>query len=422
MPCSTSSGAIISRRPLPSLCLKPREALLFAADPQRDETTDLEVHVFDDKASGERKFDQVLAINRERHFLGSVKKIYGGAFSGHADAFREGEKEIIKCFIETADSFQYLPGKALAANRKRLFRHSALVVGKIQDLFGSEVEIYLQHFANAISSTSTPLRWDLDTNNCQHFTRNLLNQLDTSNLFHRFPKNYFDNETVRKKKQWPYPRYLLSFGPDIDTPIALLRPQDRSLIWNFYHQKRDNCDMTEFAEQFRTKACPAPTDAWEILCDEDVTSEYDAATRTYRLSMIDALWTIPRDTVSILQTGLMRSWARHWDNEGRSLSPRQWVLNRLRILHQVDVFASLCSGLAAAIILELGNNIERLSRYYYPTAAMHGTLHVSEKVVGCHLMGIMFITGRERDRWKREVKHRIDTLTKKHILPQGSPK
>jgi hypothetical protein len=138
--------------------------------------------------------------------------------------------------------------------------------------------------------------------------------------------------------------------------------------------------------------------------------------------MIDALWTIPRDTISMLQTGLMRSWARHSDNEGRSLSPRQWVLNRLRILHQVDVFASLCSGLAAAMLLELGNNIELLSRYYYPTAATYGTLHVSEKMVVYHRMGIMFITGRERDRWKRKVKHRIDTLTKKHIPPQGSPK
>ena len=245
--CSTSSGALISRRPLPSLCLKPQEALLFAADHQRDEKTDPEVHIFDDKVSGVRKLHQILAINRQRQFLGSVKKIYGGAFSGHADAFREGEQEIIKCFIEAADSFQYLPGKSVAANRKRLFRHSTLVVGKIQELFGSEVEIYLQHFANAISSLSTPLRWDLDTNNCQHFTRNLLNQLDVSTLFHRFPINYFNNEAVKKKKQWPFPRYLLSFGSDIDTPIALLRPQVRSLIWNFYHQKRDDCDMIEFA-------------------------------------------------------------------------------------------------------------------------------------------------------------------------------
>ena len=413
--CSTSSGALISRRPLPSLCLKPQEALLFAADHQRDEKTDPEVHIFDDKVSGVRKLHQILAINRQRQFLGSVKKIYGGAFSGHADAFREGEQEIIKCFIEAADSFQYLPGKSVAANRKRLFRHSTLVVGKIQELFGSEVEIYLQHFANAISSLSTPLRWDLDTNNCQHFTRNLLNQLDVSTLFHRFPINYFNNEAVKKKKQWPFPRYLLSFGSDIDTPIALLRPQVRSLIWNFYHQKRDDCDMIEFAEQFRTKACPAPTDTWEILCDEDVISEYGATTRIHRLSMVDALWAIPRDTVSILQTGLMRSWARHSDNEGRSLSPRQWVLNRLRLLHQLDIFASLCSGLAATILRDLGKDVEHLSRYYFPTAETFGTLHSSEKVVAYPRVGIMFITGRERDWWKREVKHIIDKMTKKRI-------
>ena len=386
--------------------------MLFTVDPQRDEMTDIEMHIFDDKVSGERKLDQIFAINRERHFLGSVKKICGGAFSGHADAFGEEEQEIIKCFVEAADTFQYLPGKTVAANRKRLFRHSALVKDKIQDLFGNEVEMYLQHFADAISSIRTPLRWNLDTNNCQHFVRNLLKRLDISNLFHRFPVNYFDNETVKKKK-WPFSRYLLSFGPNIDTPIALLRPQDRSLIWNFYHQKRDNCDMTEFAEQFRIKACAAPTDAWETLSDEDVVSESDTTARIHRLSMVDALWTIPRDTVSILQTGLMRSWARHSGNQGRSLSPRQWVLNRLRILHQVDVFASLCGGMAAARLWELGKNVELLSQYYYPTAAMFGDLYVSEKVVFYHRMGIGFITGRERDWWKREVKHRIDTLARK---------
>ena len=415
-PCRTSSGAVISRRPLPSLCLKPREALLFATYPQRDDITDFEMHVFDDKISGERKIEQVLAINRKRHFLGSVKKIYSGSFSGHAIAFREGEKEITRCFIETADSFKYLPGKTVAANRKRLFRHSVTVVGKIQELFGDEVEIYLQHFANALSNACTPLRWDLHKNTCQDLARNLMKQLDTSNLFHRFAKDYFHNETIQKMKRWPYPRYLLSFGPDIDTPIALLRPQPRSLLWNFYHRKRDNCDVIEFAEQFRTKACAAPTDAWEVLCDEDVASQDHATARTHRVSMTDALWTIPRDTISILQTNLMRSWARHSDNEGHSLSPRQWVLNRLRVLHQLDVFASLCAGYAAAQLLELGSHhVELLSDYFYPPAATYGTLHVNEKVISLarHGMGIMFITGRERDWMKREVKHWIGSLTKK---------
>ena len=405
MPRSTSPGALISRRPLLSLCLQPpREALLFAPDLQRDQTTDLEVYVFDDKVSGERKLDEVLAENRERHFLGSVKKVYGGAFSGHTDAFREGEQEVIRCFVEIADSFQYLLGKTVASNRKRLFRHSAPVLRKIQELFGAEVEMYLQHFANAISNIGTPLRWDLDTNNCQHFARNILNQLNTATLFHQLPKNYSDLE-IRKKKKWPIPRYLLSFGPNIDTPIALLRPPDKSLIWNFYHQKRDDCDIIEFAEQFRTKACPAPTDGWEVLCDVDTASEQDVTARTQRLSVVDALWVLPRDTVSILQTGLMRSWARHSDSEGRSLSPRQWALNRLRILHRGDAFASLCSGLATAIRLEVSNNMALSSPYHYLTATTYGTLHVNEKVVVLHRIGIEFISGRERNRFKREVKH-----------------
>ncbi|RDW66953.1 hypothetical protein BP5796_09702 [Coleophoma crateriformis] len=413
----TSSGAVISGRPLPSLCLKPQEALLYDTD-QCNERTDLEVRIFDDKISSERKLDQVLAVSRERHFLGSVKKIYGGAFSGHAEAFRDLEQEIIKCFVKTADSFQYLPGKAVLANQKRLFRLSALVVSKIQEIFGQEVKIYLQHFANALASPSTPIRWDLDTNNCQHFAQNLLKGLNTSTLFHLIPGNYFDDETVKQKKKWPIPRYLLSFGHDIDTPIALLRPQVRSLVWNFYHQKRDDCDMIEFAERFRTEACVAPTEAWEILCG--FTPEFDATTKTHKLSVIDALWTIPRDSISILQTHLMRSWARHSTNGGRCLSPKEWVLNRLRILHQLDVFACLSSGLATATLLELGTHTEFLSSYYYPTATSHGTLHVSEKIVNYH--GIRFIMGRERDWWNREMKHMIYTMTKSLKPSHSNPK
>ncbi|KAK9419933.1 hypothetical protein SUNI508_06939 [Seiridium unicorne] len=354
---------------------------------------------------------EVFAGLRERHVLGSVKKVYGGAFSGHAEAYREAEEAIINCFVGMASSFRYLPGKTLAANRRSLSRKSTAVVSKIKELFEDEIDTHLQQFANMISNVRTPLRWDLNTNNCQHFSQNLLKQSDIPNLFHRLPGNYFKDEALRKKRQWPYPRYLLSFGFDIDTPLALLRPQDRSLIWSFYHQKRDECDMIEFAEQFRTKSCPAPTDAWEILCDEDFGSESDNHARTRSMSLVDALWILPRDSISILHTALMRSWARHSTNEGYSLTQRQWVLNRLRILHQIDVFASLSRGLATAIRLEMGNKIEFLHRHYFPTAELYGNLHINEKVAGSH--GVFFITGRERDRWKRELRHEFGALMKR---------
>jgi hypothetical protein len=376
---------------------------------------DYEMRIFDEQSSGERKLDKVPAVNRQRRVLASAKKIYGGAFSGHTDAFRVEEEEIINCFVKSANLFVYLPGKTVAANGKRLLQRAAVVVDKIRALFKDEVDIYLQHFSSVISTPSIPLRWDLDANNCQHFSQNLLRQLNISRLFHQIPNNYFNNERVKQKKQWPCPRYLLSFGSKIDTPIALLRPQDRSLIWIFYHSKRDDYDIIEYAEKFRTNACPVPTDAWEILCGEDITSNHAPAGQANELSMADALWKLPRDTISILQIQLMRGWARYSSNEGRSLSPKQWTLNRLRILHQLDAFASMASGLVTAINLELEKKSEFFPLYCHPDSDVSGTLYVSEKVIFVYRgdILIMFVTGRERDRWRRESKHLIHRLTKK---------
>lgn len=395
--------------------MKPQTKLLF--DPEDDQMKDIEMHIFDDEASGLRTFCTKPRESRDKSFLGSVKKVYGGAFTGHVDAFRQEEHEVIECFMNTAESFSYLPGKGVSANRKRLFRHSHPIVEGLRGLFGNEVDIYLKSFADAISKPENPLQWDLNDNNCQQFSRNLLSPLEDSisNLFHRIPRNFYDGETARMKKEWPWPRYLLSFGPEIDTPMALLRPQDRSLFWNFYHKKRDDCDTIEFAEQFRERACPAPADAWKILCDSDLDPEHEHSTRIHDMSISDALWALPRDSVSILQTHLMRSWERYSSSEDRILSPKQWILNRLRVLTYLNIFGSLCSGLAVAQLLELGRNINYLPLYYYPTASEHGILYVSERVVAWRTgpIWLAFITGRERDRWKRETRHEMDKFLNK---------
>lgn len=338
---------------------------------------DYELRIFDEQSSGARSIQRFPAVPREIRVLGSAKKIYGGAFSGHADAFREEEHKIIMCFIETASSFEISVGRDVDVNRRRLFRHADKIMVQIRHLFENEVDMYLQHIAGVMSTSSTPLRWNRNTNNCQHFSENLLRPLDTSALFHKIPSNYFSDEDVKRKKKWPILRYLLSFGHAIDTPMALLSPQDRSLIWIFYHHKRDEHDIVEMGEILRSKPCWAPTDAWDVLCDEHVPANETTVATTNRLSLSDALWSLPRDTLSIIQTQLMRSWAKHSSNEGRPLSPKQWVLNRLRTLHQLDVFASLCSSFAMATIMERATRPKLNLLSYGLDANRFGTLYVS---------------------------------------------
>ncbi|KAK8054983.1 hypothetical protein PG993_000210 [Apiospora rasikravindrae] len=371
----------------------------------------IELRIFDDKQSGERKLHRVVAEERSIQFLGCVKKVYGGAFCGHTDAFREDEKLVVDSFVEKAASYRYLPNKDVLENARRLHRHSSSVVQQIRAVFETEIESYLQKLAETLSDKGTPLRWDLNSNNCQGFAQKLLSNINIFKLFHPMPVNYFSDDTVPSKKRWPCSRYLLSFGPDIDTPMALLRPQVKSLIWRYYHAKRDYCDMIEYAEQFRTKRCVMPTGAWEVLCDEDIAMGQDPTTKSHELTLTDALWTIPRDTLSIIQTHLMRDWSRYSDTEGRKLNQHQWVINRLRALHQLDVFSCLCSSLLSAIIEEVGKTPDTFDPYYFPTGEAHGTLHVRERVI--QYPGIMFITGRERDWMKREITYAVQKMKKR---------
>ncbi|KAK7968838.1 hypothetical protein PG988_007911 [Apiospora saccharicola] len=393
----------------------PQKSLLSGIE--NDPMEGIEVRIFDNKQSGERMIRRVPTEERSIQFLGCAKKVYGGAFCGHADAFREEEQRIVDCFVEKASSYRYLPNKDVIANARRLSLHSKGVVKKIRDVFEIEINTYLQKLAETLSDKSTPLRWDLHTNNCQEFAQKLLRNLNIACLFHKLPRNYFSDDTARFKKRWPYLRYLLSFGEQIDTPIALLRPQVKSLVWRYYHAKRDYCDMIEFAEHFRTKRCVMPTDAWEVLCDEDLATGEDSIAKVHGLTLAGALWTLPRDTLSIIQTHLMRDWSRYSDTEGRKLTKHQWVVNRLRVLHQLDMFGSLSSSLLSAIIEEVGKTPDAIHYCYSPTGEAHGTLHVTERVI--QAPGIMFVTGRERDWMKREISHIVQKLKLKYLSKVG---
>lgn len=334
--------------------------------------------------------------------LGSVKKVYGGAFCGHADAYRDGEQDIIQCFVDGATSLELYRGKDISKYEQSLWIQTRSVVERIRDVFDFEVDSYLKHFAQVLVDSNVTLRWNLEKNNCQQFAVRLLKGLDLHTLFYRIPRNYFTDAMVKDKKSWPSRRYLLSFGSGVDTPLALLRPQHRSLVWRFYHDKRDHCDMIEYAEELFEKPHPASSVALKVICNYTVPQSENPAVSNDELSTVDALWTLPRDTLSILQTHLMRSRARYSSREGYALTDKEWTLNRLRVLDQLSLFAATSSAFVCALIEEVAKTNLSYTRYLWPIGEMHGTLYVSERVVEYRNI-IMFVTGRERDWHKREL-------------------
>lgn len=364
--------------------------------------------MYDDKNSGKRVLETLYKPEKNRRFLASGKKVCGGAFSGHNARFSEGEKEIIRALLNAKSAFRVNATAVgwVGRARKQLHELSQPILDAIEATFGQEINIYLKHFAKVLADTGNRLDWDLRSNNCQEFSTTLLKGLQIGGIFHALPKSFLDDAEATNKKDWTIPRYAMSFGPRIDTPIALLRPQPRSIILNFYRRKRDKCDIIEFGETYRTKPFAFSTESWEVL---DGIEDMGAM----KMSLVDALWSIPRDSVSILHSHLLRPSSKYANAQYEALTAEQWVQNRLRVLHQLDVFTSLSGGLVSALMEQSAEKRHLLSESFSPSAEEFGIIHAEEKIVKMgtvrgHL--IYFVSGRERNWHKQEMKHFIRKL------------
>jgi hypothetical protein len=367
--------------------------------------------VYDDKDSGKRFLDTGYCKRKGGRFLGCVKKVMGGAFSAHEDIFADGEHNILTKFLEAKAAFPAHMDMSISDPirhyRAKLQRLADAVVEDIKNTFAQEVTFYLTHFAKVLANTLNPLGWNLIRNNCQKFYTTLLKGLPIDSAFHRAAEESCNYEGQSNRSYAPTPHYCLSFGFDIDTPAGNMyfeqRPQIRSIIWNYYRRKRDYCDIIEFSEQFRTRLCARPLVPWEVL---DVTDNSSTPHNT----LVDVLWALPRDSISILQTHLQRNSYRYSTNEGKAVSECDWYENRLRVLHQLHVFTSLSSGLARAIKEQA---VERnLSQIRFLNAKEFGTLYASEKIT-VYPGAFYRVSGRERDGIKRDLEYNVKKLWSK---------
>jgi hypothetical protein len=382
---------------------------IISSERAATEETDLTCHIYDDKTTHERVIKELyLKPRRDRRVLGCVKKVCGGAFSGHNEHFADGEQAIIRCLIEAKSNFKLNRESVgwVTRARSNLHKVSQPILEAIRSTFGHEVNVYLKHFARVLANKEVRLDWDLRENNCQSLATNLLEGLHIYGTFHAMPGAFPDVEEVRNAKDWPIPRYAMCFGSRIDTPIALSRPQYRSLIWNFYHKHRNNCDIIEFGESYRRKPCAFPTEAWELLDGIEDTGES-------KISLVDALWSIPRDSISILHTHLLRDSSKYSNLQQKALNKQQWIQNRHRVLHQLDVFTSIIGALTAALMEQRTEKRHLLTKAIHPIAEDYGTLCAEEKIVRVGDIGgtfIYFVSGRERNWHKQEIKHLVKKL------------
>ena len=338
---------------------------------------------------------------RDRPLLARVKRLYGGAFTGRDSRLCQKEELVVNSLIDASDAFRKRP-KSVQAAYNRLHMKAAQIVSLVRAMLGHDVDMHLKRFASVLLRESTVLRWNARSNTCQDFADRLLHDSIFEGMSPKLPKAFVTDETVRANTELSIPRYLISFGESIDAPVALRRPQVRSVVWRFYHEIRDNCDLIEYADRIAYKQASIPPHRQRIIVPR---LPETTASETID-ELVDSSWELPRDTLSILQTHLLRPKEKYSSVKELALTQREWVINRLRVLQRVDIFGSLAGAWGSAWLNEFLEKPDCLrTDCIWPSAASCGTMHVGENIHGIVLLGwgIEFITGREREWHKREM-------------------
>ena len=399
---------LITQRQPPSLCFQTANALLYPdKDRQSGRPETQAVVLFQE---GEQRFLRLSSqAQRDRQLLANVKRIYGGAFSGRDARLHQMEEAVVSGLMTASNCFRYLPSKSVRANYNRLQAEAAKVTSLVREMINHDVDQYLKRFSAALLDHKLPLRWNARSNTCQDFADNILRDPRLGNLAPKLPKAFVTDENVRANPAYPGLRYVISFGTLIDTPVALLRPQPRSVVWRFYHGIRDNCDLIEYAESVAQKQASIPHDLRRVSV-----LQYPEPTAGASVDdLIDSLWELPRDTLSTLQMHLLRRREKYSSPQGYALTQREWVTDRLQILQQLDVFGSLAGAWGSVWLAEFLRKPDGLLlRGSWPDAATYGTMHVSEKIqtIGTEWCGLSFLTGREREWWKRELHYQFSKI------------
>lgn len=131
--------------------------------------------------------------------------------------------------ITASDSFRYFPSKSVKANYHRLHTKAAKITSLIREIIDHGVNLYFKRFSSVLLDPKTLLRWDARSNTCQNFADNLLHDPRFGGSIPKLPRKFVTDQSVRANPEYRALRYLISLRTKIDTPIALLKPQPRSV-------------------------------------------------------------------------------------------------------------------------------------------------------------------------------------------------
>jgi hypothetical protein len=410
-------GVLISPRPLPSLLRDPGidNALLYGSTAKEKLRTHLLLYEDNQIDPHELRIEVQKHATRHSNILCCIKRVYGGAFSGYPESIMKSESTILSVLVNEAQRCRFRGGKFPSARRKQLHFSSATLVNMLKGMFEKDVKICLTHITKILFDPESEFSWHLMWNNCHELTDRLLRGA----YFKDFlpcrsalsASQYAENEVERE------PRYLISLGDRVEGKY-MSSTQPKSFIEKFCadapkfkdQEEEDQRDDIVAALQ-KQVLIPSTIETRNrfqhfselALCVGRLTSDVLGADHEEYLAQArEALWDLPRDTLSILQFHLQRSAAKYRTAAGEALDQEQWMQSRARLLHQLSIFASLTGGLGAAIMNLFSKDPDLINRVKVPRAQAFGSLASDERVQRMYIpiwgVDIYMIANRNKDR------------------------
>ena len=326
----------------------------------------------------------------DRQILGSVKRVYGAAFSGYLEENVDKESEVVNSMVASAASCKLDHSKTVEANRRKLCESAEEVVKHLHQLLDSEIEIHLGRITKRLLDDKTSLSWNVITNNCQRLVNTLLKGKDFEYTFPPLPKDYGSRPRDAEGEYFDWPRYLISFGDRLDGEYYKGQ-ESNSIISTFCQRQRHQCDLIDHVElnsrrlQDDRKNSVHESEEWHELRLAPNIPGLGDLTKTQRDKMtFDKLWELPRDTLSMLQFHLLRPAHRYQSYDGIIMAKSQWIENRLRLTRQLYFFSVFAGGLGAALLNILHREPSLLSRIHIPKSRVFGTIRADELVKVIH--------------------------------------
>lgn len=393
--------------------------------------------VFTHNITKKRQLETKSIAPRKRNILGSMKCVFGGAFSGFLETSDE-ITQIIDELMKASDTWASYRArnqkKTDQARSRKLHRLADEVVTLLKAMYGGDIQKHLKRMAELLVDPNTNLSFNKVTNNCQNFVSKLLHGKAFEYLFPRLSSGSLEGDRTSIWQNYPDPRYLLCFKDRISRDgNSAITPTD--LLTDFVRNENNEEDLIDYL-QARLYRGFSPsrglTPGWfkskEMTNDEnhpviklaEMLLTTPLPDKNYILrSHINRLWEHPHSAISVLQFHLLRDPNKYRDQTGRRFTDDEWLSGRVRLFRQLDAFATLAGAFGSAVAEAFTATPDLVSRVSFPRTAIYGNAFVDDCIRRIRLFPL--IVWHIIYRFQKKETVVVSASTNSIIRQEGSP-